>query len=159
MIAIGYVHANTVLMCYFNCDCVYNLLLYKLFVSYNCYLVITCVFFNLQLMFKQLGQQLQQLEALQRLLLNKIFMEVSGTICTCSLCVRMMYYLYVRNNINICIFDYLFTEQLAAIPEFSTLGPLFKSSSLPVELTEADTEYNVRCIKHMFSHHVVFQVC
>lgn len=51
----------------------------------------------------------------------------------------------------------VFAEQLAAIPEFAHLGPLFKSSS-PVELTEADTEYNVKCIKHTFSHYIVFQV-
>lgn len=48
-------------------------------------------------------------------------------------------------------------EQLAAIPEFMNLGPLFKSSE-PVQLTEAETEYFVRCIKHMFTNHIVFQV-
>ncbi|KAK2504299.1 hypothetical protein MC885_000529 [Smutsia gigantea] len=47
-------------------------------------------------------------------------------------------------------------EQLAAIPEFMNLGPLFKSSE-PVQLTEAETEYFVRCVKHMFTNHVVFQ--
>jgi len=50
----------------------------------------------------------------------------------------------------------IFSEQLSAIPEFAHLGPLFKSSN-PVELTEADTEYNVKCIKHTFSHYIVFQ--
>lgn len=49
------------------------------------------------------------------------------------------------------------TEQLAAIPEFVNLGPLFKSSE-PVQLTEAETEYFVRCVKHMFTDHIVFQV-
>lgn len=48
------------------------------------------------------------------------------------------------------------TEQLAAIPEFQGLGPLFKSSE-PVQLTEAETEYVVRCIKHTFARHMVFQ--
>lgn len=48
------------------------------------------------------------------------------------------------------------TEQLAAIPEFQGLGPLFKSSE-PVQLTEAETEYVVRCIKHTFTRHMVFQ--
>lgn len=48
-------------------------------------------------------------------------------------------------------------EQLAAIPEFMNLGPLFKSSE-PVQLTEAETEYFVRCVKHMFTNHIVFQV-
>uniref|UniRef100_A0A8D2PKL4 Coatomer subunit gamma n=1 Tax=Zosterops lateralis melanops TaxID=1220523 RepID=A0A8D2PKL4_ZOSLA len=47
-------------------------------------------------------------------------------------------------------------EQLAAIPEFKGLGPLFKSSE-PVQLTEAETEYFVRCIKHVFPNHIVFQ--
>lgn len=51
---------------------------------------------------------------------------------------------------------YLMTEQLAAIPEFQGLGPLFKSCE-PVQLTEAETEYVVRCIKHTFARHMVFQ--
>jgi len=50
------------------------------------------------------------------------------------------------------------TEQLAAVPRLSNLGPLFKSSPTPVELTESETEYIVRCVKHTFPHHVVFQV-
>lgn len=50
----------------------------------------------------------------------------------------------------------ILTEQLAAIPEFQALGPLFKSSD-PVQLTEAETEYVVRCIKHTFARHMVFQ--
>ncbi|NXA79990.1 COPG2 protein, partial [Thryothorus ludovicianus] len=50
----------------------------------------------------------------------------------------------------------IFQEQLAAIPEFKGLGPLFKSSE-PVQLTEAETEYFVRCIKHIFPNHIVFQ--
>ncbi|KAM9389574.1 coatomer subunit gamma-2 [Phaethornis superciliosus] len=50
----------------------------------------------------------------------------------------------------------IFQEQLAAIPEFKSLGPLFKSSEA-VQLTEAETEYFVRCIKHIFTHHIVFQ--
>ena len=49
------------------------------------------------------------------------------------------------------------TEQLAAIPELANLGPLFKSSQ-PVEITESETEYYVQCIKHTFSHYIVFQV-
>ncbi|NXI86379.1 COPG2 protein, partial [Rhipidura dahli] len=50
----------------------------------------------------------------------------------------------------------IFQEQLAAIPEFKGLGPLFKSSEA-VQLTEAETEYFVRCIKHIFPNHIVFQ--
>ena len=49
------------------------------------------------------------------------------------------------------------TEQLAAVPELANLGPLFKSSQ-PVEITESETEYYVQCIKHTFSHYIVFQV-
>uniref|UniRef100_A0AAR2JL22 Coatomer subunit gamma n=1 Tax=Pygocentrus nattereri TaxID=42514 RepID=A0AAR2JL22_PYGNA len=50
----------------------------------------------------------------------------------------------------------IYQEQLAGIPEFQSLGPLFKSSE-PVQLTEAETEYVVRCIKHTFATHMVFQ--
>ena len=59
---------------------------------------------------------------------------------------------------SIC-FSILFpTEQLAAVPEFSKLGPLFKSADKPLELTESETEYVVRCVKHTFQKHIVFQV-
>lgn len=50
----------------------------------------------------------------------------------------------------------IYTEQLLAIPQFANLGPLFKSSA-PIELTDEDTEYNIKCIKHTFSHYVVLQ--
>uniref|UniRef100_A0A672ZVG6 Coatomer subunit gamma n=1 Tax=Sphaeramia orbicularis TaxID=375764 RepID=A0A672ZVG6_9TELE len=50
----------------------------------------------------------------------------------------------------------IYQEQLASIPEFQGLGPLFKSSE-PVQLTEAETEYVVRCVKHTFARHMVFQ--
>ena len=49
-------------------------------------------------------------------------------------------------------------EQLSAIADFSKLGPLFKSSEKPVELTESETEYVVRCVKHTYLRHIVFQV-
>lgn len=51
----------------------------------------------------------------------------------------------------------IYAEQLSRIPELANVGPLFKSSSLPIELTESETEYNVRCVKHTFPHHIVFQ--
>uniref|UniRef100_A0A8V5HGL3 Coatomer subunit gamma n=1 Tax=Melopsittacus undulatus TaxID=13146 RepID=A0A8V5HGL3_MELUD len=51
----------------------------------------------------------------------------------------------------------IFQEQLGAIPEFRGLGPLFKSSPEPVALTELETEYVVRCTKHTFVSHMVFQ--
>lgn len=50
----------------------------------------------------------------------------------------------------------ILAEQLATIPEFSSLGPLFKSST-PTQLTELETEYVVQCIKHTFHSHIVFQ--
>ncbi|KAJ7967338.1 Coatomer subunit gamma [Quillaja saponaria] len=45
---------------------------------------------------------------------------------------------------------------LSSIPEFADFGKLFKSSA-PVELTEAETEYAVNVVKHIFDRHVVFQ--
>lgn len=49
-----------------------------------------------------------------------------------------------------------YAAKLAAIPELSALGPLFKSSR-PTPLTEAETEYVVSCIRHVFLNHVVFE--
>mmetsp|Transcript_9952 Transcript_9952/g.15344 ORF Transcript_9952/g.15344 Transcript_9952/m.15344 type:complete len:962 (+) Transcript_9952:175-3060(+) len=43
-----------------------------------------------------------------------------------------------------------------AIPEFASLGRAFRSS-LPVPLTESETEYVVECVKHVFPSHVVLQ--
>ncbi|KAJ2006333.1 coatomer subunit gamma [Coemansia thaxteri] len=52
----------------------------------------------------------------------------------------------------------LYAAQLAAIPALAALGaqPLV-SSARAVALTEAETEYVVRCVKHVYEHHVVFQ--
>nr|CAD7411236.1 unnamed protein product [Timema cristinae] len=47
-------------------------------------------------------------------------------------------------------------EKLRAVAEFAPLGPLFRSSE-PVELTESETEYVVRCVKHSFTEHLVLQ--
>uniref|UniRef100_A0A5B6YRP2 Coatomer subunit gamma n=1 Tax=Davidia involucrata TaxID=16924 RepID=A0A5B6YRP2_DAVIN len=49
-----------------------------------------------------------------------------------------------------------YEKLLSSIPEFSNFGKLFKSSA-PVELTEAETEYAVNVVKHIFDGHVVFQ--
>ncbi|KDO49098.1 hypothetical protein CISIN_1g0029002mg, partial [Citrus sinensis] len=49
-----------------------------------------------------------------------------------------------------------YEKLLSSIPEFSDFGKLFKSSA-PVELTEAETEYAVNVVKHIFDRHVVFQ--
>jgi len=43
-----------------------------------------------------------------------------------------------------------------AIPELASLGRAFRSS-LPVPLTESETEYVVQCTKHVFQQHVVLQ--
>jgi coatomer protein complex subunit gamma len=43
-----------------------------------------------------------------------------------------------------------------AIPELASLGRAFRSA-LPVPLTESETEYVVRCTKHIFQTHVVLQ--
>ena len=51
----------------------------------------------------------------------------------------------------------MYIEKLSAIKQFAEFGPLFKSSTA-VELTESETEYVVRCIKHTFLQHVVLQV-
>ena len=50
-------------------------------------------------------------------------------------------------------------EVLSSIPEVAKLGPLFRSSDKPQDLTESETEYVVKCVKHAFANHIVFQVC
>lgn len=50
----------------------------------------------------------------------------------------------------------LYSALLASIPQFSSFGPLFKSSK-PTELTESETEYVVNVVKHVFAEHMVFQ--
>ncbi|MQL84266.1 hypothetical protein Taro_016769 [Colocasia esculenta] len=49
-----------------------------------------------------------------------------------------------------------YEKLLSSIPEFLTFGKLFKSSA-PVELTEAETEYSVNVVKHIYDGHIVFQ--
>ncbi|GFQ00970.1 coatomer subunit gamma-2 [Phtheirospermum japonicum] len=49
-----------------------------------------------------------------------------------------------------------YEKLISSIPEFASFGKLFKSSA-PVELTEAETEYAVNVVKHIFDRHVVFQ--
>jgi len=43
-----------------------------------------------------------------------------------------------------------------AVPELAQLGRVFRSSA-PVELTESETEYVVRCVKHIMDDYVVLQ--
>ncbi|TVU47821.1 hypothetical protein EJB05_07430 [Eragrostis curvula] len=47
-------------------------------------------------------------------------------------------------------------KMLSSIPEFSGFGKLFKSTE-PVELTEAETEYAVNVVKHIYDSYVVLQ--
>ncbi|XP_039007113.1 coatomer subunit gamma-like [Hibiscus syriacus] len=49
-----------------------------------------------------------------------------------------------------------YEKLLSSTPEFASFGKLFKSSA-PVELTEAETEYAVNVVKHIFDAHAVFQ--
>ncbi|KAA1467767.1 coatomer subunit gamma [Dentipellis sp. KUC8613] len=50
-----------------------------------------------------------------------------------------------------------YIEQLAEVPELSNYGTILNSTAKPVQLTESETEYQVTCVKHIFSEHVVFQ--
>ncbi|KAI3622242.1 coatomer subunit gamma [Moniliophthora roreri] len=50
-----------------------------------------------------------------------------------------------------------YVQQLAEVPEFASYGPALNSSATPAQLTEAETEYQVTCVKHVFKEHIVFQ--
>lgn len=50
-----------------------------------------------------------------------------------------------------------YSSELSAIPQLANYGPLLKSSSKPIELTERETEYVVSAVKHVYSEHIVFQ--
>ncbi|KAH6577516.1 hypothetical protein BASA61_008862 [Batrachochytrium salamandrivorans] len=50
----------------------------------------------------------------------------------------------------------IYITAMSSIPQLSSLGSLYKTSS-PVDLTEAETEYIVTCVKHVFPQHFVFQ--
>lgn len=49
-----------------------------------------------------------------------------------------------------------YAAQLAAVPQLSSLGQLFRSSLVAL-LTEEETEYTVTLVKHIFPAHVVLQ--
>jgi coatomer subunit gamma len=49
-----------------------------------------------------------------------------------------------------------YAQELMNIPEMKEFGSVLKSSSV-VELTEAETEYVVKVIKHIFKEHIVLQ--
>ena len=50
-----------------------------------------------------------------------------------------------------------YAEQLAAVPDLASYGPVLQSTRKPVPLTESETEYVVTAVKHVFKEHVVFQ--
>ncbi|CAH2035277.1 unnamed protein product, partial [Iphiclides podalirius] len=49
-----------------------------------------------------------------------------------------------------------YKEQMKVIPFVERFGRIFKSCK-PIDLTESETEYRVRCVKHIFAHHLVLQ--
>lgn len=49
-----------------------------------------------------------------------------------------------------------YTDQLKIVPSIEKLGPLFKTCE-GIDLTEAETEYRVRCVKHVFARHLILQ--
>ncbi|PZC71320.1 coatomer subunit gamma [Helicoverpa armigera] len=61
----------------------------------------------------------------------------------------------VRKPVQMSI-EEIYAEQLAKIPGIERLGPVFKTN-LPIDLTEAETEYRVRLLKHVYARHVVLQ--
>ncbi|XP_046975777.1 coatomer subunit gamma-2-like [Vanessa cardui] len=50
----------------------------------------------------------------------------------------------------------IYSEQLAQVPGIEKLGSIFKTN-MPLELTEAETEYRVRLLKHVYVRHIVLQ--
>ncbi|CAH2101855.1 unnamed protein product [Euphydryas editha] len=50
----------------------------------------------------------------------------------------------------------IYTQQLSRVPGIESLGPLFKTN-IPIDLTEPETEYRVRLLKHVFVRHIVLQ--
>uniref|UniRef100_A0A1E1WA37 Coatomer subunit gamma n=1 Tax=Pectinophora gossypiella TaxID=13191 RepID=A0A1E1WA37_PECGO len=49
-----------------------------------------------------------------------------------------------------------YADQLKVIPGIEKLGPPFKTCEA-VDLTEPETEYRVRCVKHIFARHLILQ--
>lgn len=61
----------------------------------------------------------------------------------------------VRKPVQMSI-EELYAEQLSKIPGIERIGPVFKTT-LPIDLTEAETEYRVRLLKHVYARHVILQ--
>ncbi|KAM3968619.1 nonclathrin coat protein gamma1-COP [Aphomia sociella] len=49
-----------------------------------------------------------------------------------------------------------YAEELKIIPGIEKLGPIFKTCET-IDLTEPETEYRVRCVKHIFARHLILQ--
>ncbi|CAH2985310.1 unnamed protein product [Chilo suppressalis] len=49
-----------------------------------------------------------------------------------------------------------YAEELNVVPGIEKLGPIFKTCE-SVDLTEPETEYRVRCVKHIFERHIILQ--
>ena len=49
-----------------------------------------------------------------------------------------------------------YADALQQFPQFSKLGPVFKSAE-PLLLTEEETEYNIAVVVHIFEAHVLLQ--
>ncbi|XP_028177225.1 coatomer subunit gamma-2-like [Ostrinia furnacalis] len=49
-----------------------------------------------------------------------------------------------------------YAEELKVVPGIEKIGPIFKTCQ-SIDLTEPETEYRVRCVKHIYSRHVILQ--
>jgi len=66
-------------------------------------------------------------------------------------------YVFAYSNLVEAIVENVDGQKLPSLIGLDA-GKLFCSSE-PSMLTELETEYVVRCIKHIFNHHLVLQVC
>lgn len=49
-----------------------------------------------------------------------------------------------------------YADELKIVPSIEKIGPIFKTCE-SIDLTEPETEYRVRCVKHIYARHVVLQ--
>ncbi|VVC98861.1 coatomer subunit gamma [Leptidea sinapis] len=61
----------------------------------------------------------------------------------------------VRKPAKVAI-EEIYAEQLARVPGIEQLGPLIQTV-FPIDLTEPETEYRVRLLKHIYAGHVCLQ--
>lgn len=60
-----------------------------------------------------------------------------------------------RKPVQVSI-EEIYSPQLAVVPGIEKLGPLFKTNQAQ-ELTEPETEYRIRMLKHIFARHIILQ--